>query len=110
RPSEHEQIDEECEQRNAEREDRIPEQNPRKDTRATDADQRAQHTHRELAGDVFRQRQRRDEQIAEIARVKLLDECERHAELAAEEHIPQQYGADEKSRRVLEEVVSGREI
>ena len=55
-------------------------------------------------------RQRRDEQVAEVPRVQLLDERERDAELAAEEHIPQEHRADEEARRVLEEVVRGREI
>ena len=48
--------------------------------------------------------------LPRFARVELLDERQRDAQLAAEEHVPQQHGADEESGRVLEEIVGRREV
>jgi len=42
-----------CRQRESQGKDRIAEQHERKEARAADADQRAQHAHRQLAGDEF---------------------------------------------------------
>ena len=85
-------------------------QQPRKDARAADADQGAKDAHHQLTGDQFIMTQRTDKQIAKIPRVELLDEGQGDAELAAEQHIPQQHGAEEKARRVLQKAVRGLEI
>src|SRR5947207_8837525 len=51
-----------------------------------------------------------DEKVAQVPRVELFDECQRHAELAAEQHIPQKDGAQEKAWRALQKTVRGLEI
>ena len=47
--------------------------------------------------------QRRDQQVAEVARVHLLEERDREAELSAEQDVPQQHGADEDAAGLREE-------
>ena len=61
----------------------------RQQRRRQDAEQDADHAHRQERQDPLIGPQRGDKEMAEIARPHLLEKRHRQAELATEQHIPQ---------------------
>ena len=59
------------------------------------ADRKADDAHDHQGGDELGGAQRRDQQVAEIARIHLLEERDRESELSAEQDVPQQHRADQ---------------
>ena len=62
------------------------------------------------ASDELGGAQRRDHQVAEVARVHLFEERDREAELPAEQDVPQQHGADQHAARLREQARLLRQI
>src|SRR5437667_3866448 len=110
RPPADDEVHEKSDQRKSQRKNRIVKEQPGEDARPPDADQGAHHAHGELAGDQLPGAQRAHEEIAEIARVHLLEEGQRDAELPAKKDVPEQDRPDEKPWGVGEEVARRSQI
>src|SRR6185312_15237381 len=98
-PARQHQVEEEGDEPQAEPVDIEAEEEDRKQAHRHDTDQYtddADDRHRE---NMLERPQGADEQVSEIARVKLLQEGEVEAELAAEEDIPEEHAAYQGSGR-----------
>ena len=72
-----------------------PKKSNREQRHRDHADRKPHDAHDHQRGDELDRPQRRHHEVAEIARVHLLQERNREAELAAEQDVPQQHRADE---------------
>ena len=101
-------FDEERRQREAERPQVEAEERDREQRHRHHADREADDAHHHQRRDEFGGPQRRDHQVAEVARPHLLEKRDREPELAAEQDVPQHHRADQHTAGTRIEIGSGR--
>ena len=97
RPAGQQQVDEERHQREAERPQIEAEEDDREQRHRHHADRQPDDAHDHQRGDEFHRPQRGHHQVAQVARIHLLEKRDREAELAAEQDVPQHHRADERA-------------
>src|SRR4029078_7686820 len=95
RPAGEEEVGEESGKAETERPEIVAEKKNREEGDRQEADHQTDEAHQNERADQLDPRQRADEEVRHVARPHLFQERDVEAELAADQHVPEQDAADE---------------